>query len=249
MSILSSLEFSDSTIRLKRAEIGRRLIELSPRISRTGLAALTTVDLELLFQLYDEIFFERRLSNSFQGNLRFSLSSRMTKSAGKTIYPKYPAKIEPSQLTAEIRIRTDFFLHYNDLTGLKMVSGIITHNALEALQLVFEHELCHLIEFISFNSSNCKKRRFKTLARRLFGHTESYHKLPTPAQIAWQKYGFKPGDPAGFIYEGQLLQGIIYRIQKRAIIIVKDPQGIYRDRQGTRYTKYYIPLKQLIRRN
>jgi hypothetical protein len=79
----------------------------------------------------------------------------------------------------------------------------------------------------------------------LFGHTESYHKLPTHRQIASQKLGLDIGDTVSFIFEGKRLKGILYNINKSAIIMVPDKNGTMMDSKGNRYSKYYVPLTLL----
>lgn len=245
MDAITGLRFDNIEISAKRAQIGHRLMALSPNIKSPELTKIAVNDLRLLFELYDEVFFNHQLTAGFSGQLKFSLSSRLTKSAGKTIFPRCCHQIPPEQLTAEIRMGTSFFFQYNAITGPKIVSGITTQNALEAFQLVFEHEICHFIEFLCYQNSNCRGKRFKNLAHNLFGHTESFHKLPTQNQIALQKYGFRIGAPVTFTYEGRSLQGILYRINKRATVMVKDRKGIYADKKGVRYSKYYVPLELL----
>jgi hypothetical protein len=217
----------------------------SPGIKSRTISAISAADIELLFQLYDEIFFGSWFKESYEGKIRFSLSRRMTKSAGLTICPKRMDKIKPEELVIEIRIGVDFFLHYGLIEGSKKVCGVMTNSSLQALQLVFEHELCHVIEFIHFKKSNCSGKRFKAIAGSLFGHTESYHKLPTNKQIAKQKLGLDIGDTVSFTFEGKRLKGLLYNINKRAIIMVRDKSGPLIDNKGNRYTKYYIPLMLL----
>ncbi|HYH04471.1 MAG TPA: SprT-like domain-containing protein [Bacillota bacterium] len=246
LAAITGLQYNNKEIIAKRAEIGYRLMALSPNIVRPELTRLAANDLRILFQLYDEVFFNHQLAASFTGQLKFSLSSRLTKSAGKTIFPRYPDKMPPGQLTAEIRMGTSFFFQYDAVAGPKLVSGITTQNALEAFQLVFEHEICHFIEFVCFKTSNCRGKRFKNLAHNLFGHTDSYHKLPTQKQIALQQYGFQLGDPVSFTFEGSTLQGTLYRINKRATVMVKDRKGVYANKKGVRYSKYYVPIESLV---
>jgi len=169
----------------------------------------------------------------------------MTKSAGLTRCPQNIDRIEPAELVIEIKIGIDFFMHYDLIEGSKTVGGINTCNSLEALQLVFEHELCHVIEFVHFKRSSCSKKRFKALANNLFGHTESCHKLPTYRQIANQRMGLNIGDTVSFIFEGEKLTGLLYNINKRAIVMVRNKDGFLADCKGNRYTKYYVPLNLL----
>jgi hypothetical protein len=229
----------------KREEVSELLMQRSPNINNETVSTLSTADLNLLFQLYDQVFFENRFGESFKGKLKFSLSKRMTKSAGLTLCPKNINKIEPEKLTIEIRIGVDFFFHYGLVGGKKTVCGIQTNSSQEALLLVFEHELCHVIEFIHFKKSSCKGKRFKTIAGNLFGHTESFHKLPTNRQIANQKLGLKIGDTVSFTSKGKSLTGIIYNINKRATVMVRNHKGPLIDNRGNRYSKYYVPLTLL----
>ncbi|MDD4168725.1 MAG: SprT-like domain-containing protein [Desulfotomaculaceae bacterium] len=230
----------------KRTCVFDRLTASSPNIKSATLTRISTADLRLLFELYDKIFFDHRFTQVYQGRLKFSLSQRMTKSAGKTFFPRHPDKISPGEMTIEIRMGTDFFFKYDEIDCDKTVCGITTTSALEAFLLVFEHELCHVIEFIHFNNSNCSGKRFKTIAKNIFGHTASYHELPTHRQIARVKYGLKIGDPVTFTYEGKKVKGILYNINKRATVMVGDKNGNYTDKRGNRYTKYYVPLEFLV---
>ena len=230
------------TIDNKRAEISKLLKLKSANITKGIISAMSIADLNLLFNLYDQVFFENWFKESFKGRIKFSLSKRMTKSAGITLCPKNIDKVKPEELVIEIRIGVDFFFHYDLVKGSKMVCGVKTNNSLEALQLVFEHELCHVLEFIHFKESNCGKDRFKTIANNMFGHTESYHKLPTYMQIANQSLGLNIGDVVSFTFEGERLSGIIYNINKRATVMVKNNNGSLVDGKGNRFIKYYVPL-------
>jgi hypothetical protein len=232
----------NSDIENKRQEISRLLIQKSKNIKNATITAISIADLELLFKLYDEIFLESWFMQNYKGKLKFSVSRQMTKSAGLTRCPKNIDSIRPEELVIEVKLGIDFFFHYGLVEGSRMVGGIDTESSLEALQLVFEHELCHVIEFIHFGRSSCKKERFKTMAGNLFGHTESYHKLPTPKQIASNKLGINIGDTVAFTFEGKDYKGILYNINKRAIVMVRDKNGRLIDKQNRRYTKYYVPL-------
>jgi hypothetical protein len=229
----------------KREEISKLLKNQSPNIKNGTISTISTADLKLLFQLYDQIFLENWFKESFKGKIKFSLSRRMTKSAGLTLCPKNIDKVKPEELVIEIRIGVDFFFQYGLVEGSKSVCGIKTSNSLEALQLVFEHELCHVMEFIHFKESNCGGERFKATASNLFGHTESYHKLPTHRQIANQKLGLNIGDTVTFNFEGKRLKGILYNINKRATVMVRNKNGPLVDDKGNRYSKYYVPLMLL----
>lgn len=242
MSNLCALVYSVADVLQKRAEVTRRFMAVSPNVKTPVISRIAASDVRLLFDIYDEIFFERRLSGEFPGQFRFSLSPRLTRSAGKTLCPRNIAQLKPGEAVLEIRMGLHFFFQFDAVRTEKTVGGITAHSSLEAFQLVLEHELCHVLEFITFHASNCNGKRFRTIARNLFGHTESYHRLPTQRQIAAEKYGLKIGASVAFRCENKQIQGMLYRIHKRAIVMVKDKKGNYVDKQGNRYTKYSVPV-------
>ena len=244
-----AIKYSVKEIEQQRAEVAKRLMAVSPNIKSQTIETLANSDLRRLFELYDELFLQHYFANSFKGKIKFSLSPRLTKCAGKTICPKNINRLKPEAITIEIRIGPNFFFEYDAVSSIKMVGGLPTQGALEALQMVFEHELCHVLEFINFYSSKCGQKRFKTIAYNIFGHLNSYHKLPTYKQIVQEKFGLVIGADVSFTHENQMLRGLLYRINKRAVVMVKAKDGIFSDHQGNRYHKYFVPVEQLKKEN
>ncbi|MBF0469388.1 MAG: SprT-like domain-containing protein [Desulfamplus sp.] len=234
--------YDENTIRIKRKGVADRLVKESVNIKSTRITKISNGDLQILFRYYDQIFFDNWFENNFKGKFEFSLSRRMTRSAGITMCPKNISSLNPEQVKIEIRMGIDFFFKYDQLDGSKVVCGIETRNSLEALQIVFEHEICHAIEFIIHNKSNCHADRFKKLSNNLFGHTDSHHKMPTNRQIACAKFGINVGDKVDFIYDGKRINGIISGINKRAAVMVRNTKGAFVDKLGNRYVKYYVPV-------
>ncbi len=239
--------YDNKTIENKRKAIAKEFMKLSKNIKNSTIKEISTGDLAILFELYDQGFLNNRLRDEFPGNFKFSLSSRMTRSAGLTRCPKNISEIKPEDVLIEFRFGVDFFFQYELSNRSKMVCGIETSHALEALQLVFEHEICHGIEFIYFHQSSCKGKRFKTLANNLFGHISSYHQLPTNKELAREKLGLQIGDQISFPFDNQIFIGVINGINKRATIMVKDKNGPYADEQGNKYAKFYVPLSLIIK--
>lgn len=237
--------FNAEAIRRKRTEIARRLVAVSPNIKDRRITRIAPSDLKILFELYNEIFLGNRFFQSFSGQMKFSLSRRLTRNAGKTICPKAIGRMKPEEVVIEIRMGVDFFFDFDEVASTKKVNGLPCRNALEAFQLVFEHELCHAIEFINFHTSNCSRERFKTIAKNLFGHLEVYHQLPTTRRIVQEKLGLKIGDTVSFMYGNRRLKGLLYQINKRAIVMVKANNGDYTDGEGNRYQKYFVPVELL----
>jgi hypothetical protein len=237
--------FPPAAIQAKRAEIARKLIAGSANIKDHTISRIAAADLKLLFALYNEFFFDNRFWQVYRGKLQFSLSRRLTRSAGKTLCPRNIDRLRPEEVVLEIRMGVDFFFDYDAVAGPKQVNGLPSRNALEAFQLVFEHELCHVVEFINFHVSNCSRPRFKNIAKNLFGHRESNHQLPTRQRIVYETMGLRIGGAVSFMYQHQRLEGVLTKINQRATVMVKDPNGNYIDREGVKYRKYLVSVELL----
>ncbi|MGH4139847.1 hypothetical protein [Clostridium sp.] len=243
---ITKLKYNKEEIIRKRNSIRNKFIIKSSNVKTGKIQCMSKVDIEILFGLYDEEFFRNYFSENLKGNLTFSLSTRMTNAAGKTMYIR---KLKPSEAVEEsyeIRIGIKFFFQYDVLDRDKIVSGINTVDSLEALQIVFEHELCHLIEFHIYGESSCKRLRFKIMVNNIFAHTEVHHQLPSPKEIISKKYGLAIGQKVSFIKENKKYSGFLYRINKRATVMVNDNKGTYRDGSGNKYSKWYVPFEQLV---
>ncbi len=53
------------------------------------------------------------------------------------------------------------------------------------------------------------------------------------------------GSTVTFKYNGFLLKGILYKINKNAVVMVSDNKGMYSDKCNNRYSKYYVPLDKI----
>lgn len=248
MGDILEIRYTEEEIKYKRNQAAELLMARSAHVKGSDLAAVSNQDLQLLFECYDQVFFDHWFKDCFPGTVRLSFSRRMIKSAGKTYYPKNADFARLDDLIIQVKISIDMIFAYGEVENANRVGGITTGSSLEALQVVLEHELIHVIEFIHFQQSNCRKERFKTMAYRIFGHTDSFHSLPTSQQIARLKLGLAVGDRVVFPAEGQLREGLLYGVHKRAVVMVPDQQGDYADKQGQRFTKYYVPLSILKRK-
>jgi len=242
---IKNLKYSMSEIIKKRNTIRNKFIRQSKNVETGNIQCMSNDDLKILFDLYDEEFFGKYFSGNFKGDLTFSLSTRMTSAAGKTIYSRKLKSLPEAEEAYEIRIGIKFFYQYYKVERDKIVSGINTKDSLEAFQIVFEHELCHLIELHLYKESSCSKLRFKNMVNGMFAHTEVFHQLPSQKEIISQNYGFKIGQKVSFINEGKKYSGLIYKINKRATVMVKDKKGSYRDVDGNAYSKWYVHFEQL----
>ena len=230
------IKYKEEEIENKRNEIRNKIIEKSCNIKTGSIKVISERDLYITLELYDEIFFNNCLKENFRDNLKLSLSKRMSSNAGKTVVKGD---------NYEIVISVKLLFNYDDVKRNKKVSGIVTKDSLHSMQLIFEHELIHLIEFYIFKKSSCKKQRFKTLSKNIFAHKDVYHQLPLDREIVTNGYGYNIGDKVTFIFKGDRYNGIISSINKRATVMVLDSKGEYVDKYKNRYTKWYVPLKNL----
>lgn len=244
-SDLGKLRYSPAQITAKREKVRRELIGRSGHLSGGRITCICRRDLKVLFDLYDEVFFRDYFQRYFQGKLIFSLSPRMTRNAGMTLYSRNLSSLSPQEERYDIRIGVNLFFNYERLERDKVVNGIKTRDGLEALLLVFEHELCHLVELHCYRESSCRRERFQTLAFNIFGHVESCHQLPLMPEIAAAEYDLSVGDQVSFQGDGRTYNGIISRITRRATVMVPDAEGTFQDNAGRRYCKYYVPLSML----
>lgn len=245
MTSLNNIKYSNNEIKSKREKVRGLLIQQSQNVKNGMISRIAPLDLELLFKLYDRDFLNNYIKENYEGKIKFSLSKRMTKAVGKTIYPKNLQILQQNLWLIEIRIGIDFIFKYNQINRMKDVAGIMTRDSLDVFQIVFEHELCHFVELILYGETNCGRQRFKKLAKSIFGHTKSCHDLPTNQEIAYHKYGFRAGDSVFFVLDGKTQEGFIFQINKRATVLVEDSNGCYVDQRGKRYSKFYVPLPHL----
>ena len=243
---IKDLKYGRPEIIKKRNTIRNKFMIKSKNVKNGNIKCMANDELKILFDLYDEEFFGDFFSRSFKENLKFSLSTRMTSAAGKTIFSRKTKLLHEAEEIYEIRIGIKFFFQYYKVERDKIVSGINTKDSLEALQIVFEHELCHLIEFYIYKESSCKKLRFKTMVNNIFAHTEVHHQLPSQKEIISEKYGLVIGQNVGFVNEGKKYSGFIYKINKKATIMVNDNRGTYRDKEGNTYSKWYVNFGLLV---
>ena len=241
------IKYDLKTIDEKRALIKNKLFERSSNIKSENFDRISEKDLYILYELYDEIFLQNWFKQNFKGNIKFILSRQLTRAAGNTRTRKNIAEIESENIEFEVKISLNHLINFNKINRTKYVGGIEAHSITDSLMLVFEHEMCHVIEFILYNKSSCSKKPFKDLIYNLFGQTESTHKLVSSYEANVFEYGIKQGDRVKFNYKGKCISGFIQRINKRATVMCPDLHGSYIDKFGRRYCKYYVSPESLLK--
>jgi hypothetical protein len=243
--LIESGRFSLEEIRERVARIHRLALARSPYLKTGNFTRIHSSDLQLLFDLYDQSFFDGEMRAALGNSpLRFRISRRMTSAGGHTV--RFTPRGGHGTTKYEIAVAsTLLFQAFADDSHRTISScGHVCHDRLEALQRIMEHELVHLIENLVWSSSSCSAPRFRSIARRFFGHTESTHQLITPKERAFVQFQVHRGAKVRFRVDGREYQGIVNRVTKRATVLVRDEEGqLYSD--GHRYAKYYVPFNLL----
>ena len=231
---------------------------ISRRIYQTAVACrpgwrsgnfqhLDNRDLQFVFNATDDLFFNgmvRQLAERKGFPLQFRVSQRMTRSGGITKMTSLPGIRRKREFEIAVSAPLLFHSFQEDAGTATLVTGIPCLNRLEALQKIVEHEMLHLIELMVWDDSNCAAHRFRSIAARIFGHSQSNHQLLTPRDIARRDHNISPGDWVHFLHRGCQLKGRVNRITKRATVLVPCRDGT-RYSDGQRYAKFYVPFKDL----
>ena len=237
-----NIKHDKDTINNKRAIIKESLFLKSININNENFEKISEKDLYILYNLYDEIFLKSWFKENFKGKIIFKLSKQLTRAAGNTTTKKNIAEIASENIEFEVKMSLNHLINFNKIDRSKYEGGVEANSILDSLMLVFEHELCHVIEFLVCKKSSCKKKPFKDLIFNLFGQTETSHKLVSANEVNAQEYGLKPGDKVNFQYNGKSINGFIQRINKRATVMCPDKHGNYIDKLGKKYKKFYATL-------
>jgi hypothetical protein len=247
---IEALHYAPDEIERRTREIYETILRESPHIRTGNFRALSATDVQRLYRLYDERFFDglldRLLARDGEGPLTFRVSWQMTSAGGKTtrvrqrVRTKKETVIRYELAVSALLLQQTFQDEGRPIT----VVGVACADRLEALQRLVEHEMLHLLELLVWRESSCSRERFRRLANDLFAHTASKHALVTPREIAGRDFGINVGDCVTFDYQGLRYTGTVNRITKRATVLVEDPQGIlYSD--GRHYKAFYVPLPKL----
>jgi hypothetical protein len=245
----TSVRNSREVIAAKTSDICQSMLRESGAISEANFQLIGVDDLALMFQRYDQLFFENWLSNAIASTagarLTFRLSSTMTRAGGKTIRKRVGLRNSTLASYFEIAIATRMlFMNFREPHRPVTACGLVCTNRLEALQRIMEHEILHLAEMLCWGKSSCAAPRYKTLSANIFGHASSKHELITPLENAAVEHAVKIGDRVEFEFDGKRLIGLVNRIHHRATVLVEARDGV-RYRGGKTYHKYYIPLPML----
>jgi hypothetical protein len=243
----SSLSETIRAFRLSNSEILEHLsairdevLKRSPFLREENFTSIHCRDLRVLFEAYDDRFFRGLCRGTINPDqLRFRLSTRMTKAAGRTTRFTSPSGGVRYEITIACGLLFDGFAENDREIS---VCGRACANRLDALQRIFEHELVHLTEQMCWQNSDCARGRFQDIAARHFLHRTHTHQLITRQERA-AVAGLRVGANVQFVFEGRTLTGRVNRVTKRVTVLVEDSGGRYSN--SRRYQKYLVPIEQL----
>jgi hypothetical protein len=196
-------------------------------------------DLKVLFNLYNEYFF----NGSLPSRVSLELSDRLSKTAGL-------CSRGSGECEYKIIIARNLFQNLSLLEGQATQSGGITcRTSLQCLQLTFEHELIHLMikdKRLDYRNSDQKiygphGQLFKDLIYAYFGQTRTTHNigriiLSDETNEPLQKENATIGRPVSYFIDGKLYKGVITRPSRtNAKILLLD-----RSSSSVRYEFLYI---------
>lgn len=237
--------FERQEILSHQKDIFRDSLQLSRSFGSPNFNRVGRDDLVRMVQMYDERFFGGKvLPLAKAEGMSFSISSRMTKVAGKLV-THYPDGTANGRRSFEMVLSsTLLFQTFEDPGQSVEVTGRRCVSRLEAMQRVVEHEFVHLVEMLIWNDGNCNEARFQSIASRYFLHSDYRHSLITQRERAAMRFNVRLGDHVRFKHDGKLLVGKVNRITRRATVLVPSERGeLFCD--GNRYQRFYVPLEKL----
>lgn len=239
-SIFTRAPFADRDA--ARAQVRDAVLTRSRHIQAPNFVRCSGHDLRVLFEGYDDLFFDRGLRGALPHPIELTFNGRLRSAGGRTVRRRDRAR---GTLDYAIEVSsTLLFNNFRTPEETAFVVGLPCADRLDALMRVMEHELLHVAEFLAFGSSKCAQKRFQTCAANLFGHAEHQHAMITPRQKTLQTTHLRPGDRVRFVFDGLPRRGIINRLNRRATVLVPDTRG-ERYTDGKHYLKFYIPVGAL----
>ena len=244
-TVLKRMRVTDQERCQRNQHIRDHLLQTSATIRTPDFTRLYGNDIRILFEQYDQRYFDGSLRRALdQIPLTFRVSSRMTRAGGKTSSwrRRQTDVIERFEIVVSSTLLFQTFREDAPDRTIR-VTGLECHDRLDALMRVMEHEVIHLSELLGWDVSSCSQDRFQTFAWQVFGHTDHRHALMTPREHA-ASLGVRVGAKVRFEFQGQVLEGIVNRVTRRATVLVPDRNG-ERFSDGRTYRRYYVPVAML----
>jgi hypothetical protein len=207
----------------------RKLIHatITKDVSTAHFTSLTPKMLEHLFKLYDRYFFNRKISKLIDGDKRCSLKFIVNKKDKKTTTAGI-AEMEWDNRSCNMVMKFPQSLYLKifnkDINERYRVNGVMCSDRLQCLQYVFEHELTHLLMYMYewYNKVEIPVHgdEYKSLVKKLFGHTKIKHSLLAgDARLELKDSEIKLGKRVSFKQDTKLLKGEIVELKGDKTIV------------------------------
>jgi len=197
-------------------------------------------DLNYLFKLYDQTFFKGLITEILVNqaempdaiDISFKANGRLKKSAGQIKYKRTRGQRNQQQIKIEFSISKPLILNlFEDDQDSVLVNGILAEDKITVLQTVFEHEIVHLVLYLLDPNADQPinhKMKFRTLVKKIFGHTDYQHNLILPGSAKNRPIhtnDVKKGDRVSLLQEEKGKWSytnpkyVVYKRGKRNIVI------------------------------
>lgn len=178
-----NIKMDEEDIALKRKYIHDSMIRYYNL--KENFSKITSQNLQDIFEMYDYVFFGNQISEKLH-NTRSTVGfivepgSSRTTSAGSCTTQKSPGG---SRCFFELRFPESIYINLFQSSEKSLrVNGLKCWGKLSCLQMVFEHELMHLLMKLYGYEGEGKIYSahgllFKCMVKTVFGHTETKHSL------------------------------------------------------------------------
>lgn len=251
---LTELRFSPAEVEQRLAVVREHVARHAPSLHQPNFRRIGSKDLAETMAAYNRHVFDGRLvaliNERAAAGLSFRVAPRMTRVGGHTERVRRYEKSPDGRRVASDRyeIAVSSTLLFESFRGDDhrpiVVCGHTCADRLAAYLRIFEHELTHLLELLTFDNSSCKQRRFHGIASGIFGHTAFVHELIRPKERAAIEHGIRVGRWVKFRHDGRELVGMVNRVTRRATVLVPDPKGQLMS-DGRKYLTWYVPPGEL----
>src|SRR6266851_872184 len=164
---IAALRYRPRMVLRKTRAIYQATLRESRHIRASNFTMIAAEDVERLYRLYDESFFnglfQRLLSQDGEGGLAFRVSSQMSSAGGKTIRVERRVSAKGGvQTVYDYELAVSARLLFQTFRGEERAvtaAGLPCADRLEALQRIVEHERVHLLELLVWRESSCNRER------------------------------------------------------------------------------------------
>lgn len=174
-------QYTHKNISRTRKEIHRKMIKRTNG-KANSVKTMNIGDIQAMYKLYDHYFFDGVVDKFLNkpGKIKYILEFEFgnTTHIGGICSKSVRGTQCSLKITLSKKALTNVFKDKSSATT-EVVNGIVCRDQLECMQLIFEHELIHMIIGVWCDSKKGEShgKKFKTLANNIFGHTDFRHTM------------------------------------------------------------------------